>query len=93
MVSTLDLDVDMSIEPSGGVKRSAESQSRRRGPVQEKLRIALETLEPGVSVPVVARRHCVYANQMFIWRSQYRRGELGTSGTDDRAVKLLPVKV
>ena len=68
-------------------------RNRRRWPVQEKLRIVLETLEPGVSVPVVARRHCVNANQLFIWRSQYRRGELGGVSEGDRAVKLLPVQV
>ena len=69
------------------------SRSRRRWPVQEKLRIVMETLEPGVSVPVVARRHCVNANQLFIWRGQYRRGELGGISEGDRAVKLLPVQV
>jgi transposase len=92
-VSTGDLEVDMSVEPGVSAKRSAESRSRRRWPVHEKLRIVLETLEPGVSVPVVARRHCVNANQLFIWRGQYRRGELGKDGADDRAVKLLPVQV
>jgi transposase len=61
--------------------------------VQKKLEIVLETLEPGVSVPVVARRHCVNANQLFIWRSQYRRGELGAASESDRGVKLLPVQV
>jgi len=44
-------------------------------------------------VPVVARRHCVNANQLFIWRSQYRRGELGVNDDSERAVKLLPVQV
>jgi transposase len=61
--------------------------------VQEKVRIVLETLEAGVSVPVIARRHCVNANQLFIWRSQYRRGELGANDKRDRAVNLLPVQV
>ena len=53
----------------------------------------LETLEGGESVPVVARRHSVNANQLFIWRSQYRRGELGAGDGDERAVKLLPVQI
>ena len=60
-----------------GVRRTSEGEavavrSRRRWPVEEKLRIVLETLEPGVSVPVVARRHSVNANQLFIWRGQYQ---------------------
>jgi transposase len=57
------------------------------------MRIVQETLEGDVSVPVVARRHSVNANQLFIWRSQYRRGELAANDGGDRAVKLLPVQV
>ena len=53
----------------------------------------LETLEGDESVPMVARRHSMNANQLFIWRSQYRRGELGAGSGDERAVKLLPVQV
>ena len=52
------------------------ARTRRRRSVEEKLSIVLETLKPDVSVPVIARRHCVNANQLFMWRSQYRRGEL-----------------
>ena len=53
----------------------------------------LETLEGDESVPMVARRHSMNANQLFIWRSQYRRGELGPGDGDERGVKLLPVQV
>jgi len=35
-----------------------------------------ETLVPGASVAVIARRHGVNANQLFSWRRQYRRGVL-----------------
>ena len=68
-------------------------RTRRRWPVEEKLRIVLETLEPGVSVPVVARRHSVNANQLFIWRGQYHRGELRANSAGEPEVKLLPVRV
>jgi transposase len=83
---------------TSGVRRVSEGEavavrSRRRWPVEEKLRIVLETLEPGVSVPLVARRHSVNANQLFIWRGQYQRGELRANGTDDREMKLLPIRV
>ena len=61
--------------------------------MQEKIRIVLETLEGDVSVPVVARRHSVNANQLFIWRSQYRRGELGANDNSDGPLNLLPVQV
>lgn len=35
-----------------------------------------ETLAPGASVAIIARRHGVNANQLFSWRRQYRRGVL-----------------
>jgi transposase len=92
-VSTRDLEVDTKVESSVSVIRSAAIRSRRRWSVQEKVRIVQETLEGDVSVPVVARRHSMNANQLFIWRSQYRRGELAAADGGDRAVKLLPVQV
>ena len=83
---------------TSGVRRMGEGEAatvrtRRRWPVDEKVRIVLETLEPGVSVPVVARRHSVNANQLFIWRGQYQRGELKSNSAEEREVKLLPVRV
>ena len=50
---------------------------RQRRTDEEKLRIVEETLTAGASVSVVARRHDINANQVFTWRRQYRRGELG----------------
>jgi transposase len=58
----------------------------------EKRRIVEETLDGGASVSVVARRHDVNANQVFKWRGQYRRGELGNDGNDVGAA-LVPVGV
>lgn len=76
------------------VQESSENpRTRRRWSVQEKLQIVLETLRPGVSVPVVARRHSVNANQLFIWRGQHRRGELVARTAGDSPAKLLSVEV
>lgn len=47
---------------------SAIASGRRRWPDALKRRIVAETLEPGASVSVVARRHDVNANQVFKWR-------------------------
>ena len=76
------------------IEESTETpRTRRRWSVQEKLSIVQETLEPGVSVPVVARRHSVNANQLFIWRGQHRRGELVARPDGDRPTRLLPVEI
>lgn len=78
--------------PSTPAKRRG---SYRRWSKGEKRRIVEETLEGGASVSVVARRHDANANQVFTWRQQYQRRELGkvtnalvvsvgTIGTDGR---------
>ena len=66
---------------------------RRRWSAQEKLQIVLETLDGSVSVPVIARRHNLNANQLFSWRGQYRRGELAEEVQRSDTVKLLPVHI
>ncbi len=77
----------VSEEDFDGVRR------RRRWSAQEKLRIVLETLDGRVSVPVIARRHNLNANQLFSWRGQYRRGELTAECQRPDTVKLLPVQI
>jgi transposase len=64
---------------------------RRFRSKQERRNIAEESLEPGVSVAVVARSHGVNANQVFYWRKLLREGRL------DRKVaasaQLMPVRI
>ena len=43
-------------------------QRRRRWSAAEKMRMVEESLEPGASVSLVARRHGVNPNQLFTWR-------------------------
>jgi len=53
-----------------------------------------ETLAPGASVAIIARRHGVNANQLFSWRRQYRRGVLelvNAPGSEESA--LVPIAV
>jgi transposase len=46
---------------------------RRRWTVDDKARIVEETLEPGASVSVVARRHGLTPQQLFSWRREARK--------------------
>jgi transposase len=59
---------------------------RRRWPDALKRQLVAETLEPGASVSMVARRHDVNANQLFKWRR-----ELASMPRTD--TKLVPVAV
>jgi transposase len=60
-VSTSDL-VDTSLQRS--------SRRRRRWSEAQKREIVAETLQPGSSVSIVARRYDVNANQLFLWRRE-----------------------
>src|SRR6266403_1748299 len=52
-------------------KRKPLSVGRRREwPEALKRQMVVETLEPGASVSIVARRHDVNTNQLFKWRRE-----------------------
>ncbi len=60
---------------------------RRRWPEALKRQLVAETLEPGASVSIVARRHDVNANQLFGWRQRFA----GSARVP--AVELLPIEI
>ena len=62
---------------SGGLVRR---RRRRRWSEAQKRQIVAETHEPGVSVPMVAQRYNLNANQIFGWRRLFREPER-TAGT------------
>src|SRR2546430_5065366 len=51
-------------------KRTPRLVKRRNWPEAFKRQVVAETLEPGSSVSLVARRHDVNANQLFKWRRE-----------------------
>jgi transposase len=68
----------------------AGPERRRRWTSAQRLRIVEESLQPGASVTVVARRHDVHPNRLHGWRRQARAGALGArpsrSGSGDSAL-------
>ncbi len=63
---------------------------RRFRSKQERRQIVEESLRPGASVAVIARRHGVNANQVFNWRKLYKQGLLNTQSTP---AQLMPVRI
>ena len=62
--------------------------------VEQKRQMVQETLAPGASVAIIARRHGVNANQLFSWRRQYRRGVLELVNTPvSEESALVPIAV
>ena len=60
---------------------------RRQYPEALKRRMVAETLAPGASVSIVARRHDVNSNQLFRWRRQLLPKAVVESGA------LVPVEI
>ena len=90
--------MDTSTEQSAGTGSDGRQVRRRKQwSVQEKLQIVRETLQSGSSVPVIARRHGVNANQIFTWRREYQRGKLLERGVESarerKTPALLPVQI
>jgi transposase len=71
-------------------------QTHRVYSLEFKQQVVQETLEPGTSVSVVARRHDMNANVVFEWKRLYREGKLklpGIEATPASSTELLPVNV
>lgn len=79
-VSTSDL-VDTSLQRSS-------RRRRRRWSAAQKREIVAETLEPGTSVSIVARRYDVNANQLFLWRRELLPKPASAEGE-----AMLPVEI
>ena len=71
-------------EGDGGVVRR---RRRRRWSEAQKRQIVAETHEPGVSVPMVAQRYNLNANQVFRWRRLFC--ELERAGGAGRFVPVV----
>ena len=71
-------------------KRSPGKPKRRHWPEALRRRIVAETLAPGSSVSIVARRHDVNANQLFRWRRAMGPAQPASA---EQSVTMLPVEI
>jgi transposase len=67
------------------------TERRRRWSLQDKLQIVGETLQPGVTVTEVARRHGLAPSVVFSWRRLAREGRLGDAVPTFMPVEITPV--
>ena len=75
-------------ENSGAPGGGLVGRRRCRWSEAQKRQIVAETHEPGVSVPMVAQRYNLNANQIFRWRRLFREAEPAAG-----AGRLVPVVV
>ena len=69
--------------------RALPSRRRRVWSLEEKQRIVGESLEPGASVSLVARRNDINTNMLFTWRRQLGGGE----AAGDQPVTFVPAEI
>ena len=69
------------------------TERRRRWGLQDKLQIVEETMQPGVKVSKVARRHGLAPSVVFTWRRLAREGRLGDTGPAFMPVEITPIPV
>ena len=67
------------VSTNGEVDTKQSRRSRRNWSEAYKRQVVAETLEPGASVSMVARRHDVNANQLFKWRRELLPQETGAA--------------
>ena len=82
------LELEEAARTEGGRVR----RRRRLWSAQDKQRIVAETLEPGASVSVVARRHDVNANMLFTWRREAREVPVGRAA-EPPAITFVPARI
>ena len=63
---------------------------KRKYSLDKKLQVVRETLAPGASVSVVARRHDINSNVVFRWRREYMHGELVRGAAEQNKHLLTP---
>ena len=79
----------MGVAQNSGIEvKVGEAPARRPRSKQKRREIAEESLQPGASAAVVARRHGVNANQVFHWRKLLREGQLEVKS---KPPQLMPV--
>jgi transposase len=81
---------DMSM-PSAQVEAFAV-QRRRRFSAEEKQRLVQETLQPGMTISLVARQHKISPSLLFRWRKLSSEGALSAVGADEEVVPASEVK-
>ena len=62
-------------EKPGAQSGGSVGRRRRRWSEAQKRQIVAETHEPGISVPMMAQRYNLNANQIFRWRRLFREPE------------------
>lgn len=80
-----------SVMPSAEVE-ILSVQRRRRFTADEKQRLVQETLQPGMNVSLVARRHGVSPSLLFRWRRLAQEGSFSAVHADETVVPFSQVQ-
>lgn len=77
------------------MEHSSTQPSKRRPnfPLDFKIKLVEQALQPGVSIAALAREHGINDNLLFNWRQLYLRGKFGIQpkSPEEKTTSLLPV--
>jgi transposase len=93
--------VDTKVDDTSKARVAGGTYKRPNFPAAFRRRLVEESLEPGASVALIARRNDINANLLFKWRRQYLKAEHGRPTSPERAAPeperetplLLPVSI
>jgi transposase len=93
--------VDTKVDKTSKARTADGRYKRPNFPTAFKRRLVEESLEPGASVALIARRNDINANLLFKWRRQYLKAEQGLPTPPEHAAPepereiplLLPVSI
>jgi transposase len=75
--------------PPQRIEVIARTERRRRWSAEQKRAIVAESYSPASSALATARKHGISSGQLYMWRGQARRGELGDGpGLPARFVRI-----
>jgi transposase len=80
------MDLPMPLGRKSEVEVITGVQRRRRWTPEQKLEWVRKTMEPGMSVSLVARQAGITASQLFQWRKAYTEGSLVAVGANEPVV-------
>lgn len=80
-----------SVIPSAEVEVLSVRRRRRYSP-EEKQRLVEESLQPGMNMSIVARKHRISPSLLFRWRKLASEGALQAMGADEAVVPASQIK-
>jgi len=86
------MSISMSSKENTPIEVITTVQRRRRWTTEEKIQMVRKSMEPGMSVSLVAREVGISSSQLFTWKRLYLEGGLSAVGSNETVVAASELK-